>query len=318
MSINEKQTINKKNNNENVIKIKFFSSSSKNSLSSNQVPDKNNQDSFSEDNSKINDLNDPIKYNTNFSTTFQTSQIFKQNSTEEVEEKESENENENEKTLGERLSNILRYNSTNSENSNQISKKPRLSLKDSRTKIKQLRDELYPLSFDEKIHAQEELLPVPYEKMNDEKYKILKMHNLKRPSLPEYKSCEKYEDYYKPFEDSLNKKNEYYLLKNKKSVYSNTKVMKLEINLKNKNMEKKFPLFKDQDIGVYEYWQVPLIESKIDEDNDSDDEQINLAKKVCEMDLTEGIKYIQKNGINSIYNEKFKEKKKENNKSISV
>ena len=51
MSINEKQTINKKNNNENVIKIKFFSSSSKNSLSNNQVPDKNNQDSFSEDNS---------------------------------------------------------------------------------------------------------------------------------------------------------------------------------------------------------------------------------------------------------------------------
>ena len=93
--------------------------------------------------------------------------------------------------------------------------------------------------------------------------------------------------------------------------------MKFQIKLKNKNMEKEFPLYKDQDIGVYEYWKVPLIESKIDEDNDSDEEQINLAKKVCELDLMEGIKYIQKNGIESLYNERFK-KTEENKKSISI
>ena len=88
--------------------------------------------------------------------------------------------------------------------------------------------------------------------------------------------------------------------------------MKLEINLKNKNREKIFPLYKDQDIGVYEYWQVPLIENKIDEDNDSDEEQINLAKKVCELDLMEGIKYIKKNGMESLVNNRFKNKKEEN------
>ena len=198
--------------------------------------------------------------------------------------------------------------------------KPKLSLKDSRTKLKQLRDKLYPLSEEEKISIQSELLPVPVEKMNDEKYKILKMHYLKKPSLPEYKSCQKYDEYYKPFEDSLNKKNEYYFLKKKKSIYSNTKFMKLEINLKNKNNEKNFPLYKDQDIGVYEYWQVPLIESKIDEDIDSDEEQIKLAQKVCELDLLEGIKYIKNNGINSLIHNRFKKKEVDSNikcKSVS-
>ena len=94
--------------------------------------------------------------------------------------------------------------------------------------------------------------------------------------------------------------------------------MKLEILLKNKNKEIKFPLYKDQDIGVYEYWQAPLIENKIDEDNDSDEEQINLASKVCELDLMEGIKYIQKNGIESLYNNRLQNKKKINNNVSSI
>ena len=98
--------------------------------------------------------------------------------------------------------------------------------------------------------------------------------------------------------------------------------MILEINLKNKNKEKDFPLYRDQDIGIYEYWQVQLIESKIDEDNDSDEEQINLAKKVCNLDLMEGINYIQKNGIDEILNRHIKEENKEEsqilNKSMSA
>ena len=131
--------------------------------------------------------------------------------------------------------------------------------------------------------------------------------------MPEYKSCAKYEEFYKPFENSLDKKNEYFLLKKKKGVYSSCKSLILEINLKNKNKEKDFPLYRDQDIGIYEYWQVPLIESKIDEDNDSDEEQINLAKKVCNLDLSEGIQYIQKNGMDEIINRHLKEENKEEN-----
>ena len=42
---------------------------------------------------------------------------------------------------------------------------------------------------------------------------------------------------------------------------------------------------------------VPLIESKV---NDSGEEQIYLVKKVCDFDLMEGIKYVQKNGYSVV------------------
>ena len=295
--------------------VSFFSSneslSNKNSNAHNRII------SFSESNSKINkETKYPKNINMNMSTAFQT---FSRANHPEV---------ENDLCLGEKINNnydsensLSDFNSFNSKNilSNIVSsKKPRLSLKDSRTKIKQLRDKLYPLTEEERIKEQENLLPVPLNKMNDERFKILKMHNLKKKSLPEYKSCTKYEDYYKPFEKTLDQKNEYYLLKRKKGIYSSTKNMILEINLKNKNKEKNFPLFKDQDIGIYEYWQVPLIESKIDEDNDSDEEQIKLATNVCNLDLMEGIKYVKVNGIDDIINRHTKEENLVLNKSVSV
>ena len=291
------------NNKEKNITPQFFSFSSKNNLSDDKNTKNINQISFSEyNNSKIKNINDKSNQIITFPTNFETFSNGKIDFT----------TNENENILDEKIKDI--YQDTfNTEDLYSINtfKKPTLSLKDSRTKLKQLRDKLYPLSEDEKIAKQSELLPVPVEKKDDEKYKILKMHYLKKTSLPEYKSCQKYDEYYKPFEDSLNKKNEYFFLKKKKSIYSNSKVMKLELNLKNKNNEKNFPLYKDQDIGVYEYWQVPLIESKIDEDIESDEEQINLAKKVCELDLLEGIKYIQNNGIESLINNRFKNKEEE-------
>ncbi len=305
MSINEKKM---NNNNNNKIEINnntnFFSFSSQMKPATDQNIENIKKNSFSENSSKNNDIND-VNRITYMPTTFQTLSRDKIDS----------NNDENENTLGDKLKDIYESSLMNEDlYSNKTSKKhkPKLSLKESRTKLKQLREKLYPLSEEERIIGQEQLLPVPHQFMNDEKFKILRMHKLKKPSLPEYKSCEKYENYYKPFEDSLKAKNEFFLLKKKKSVYSNTKVMKLEINLKNKNREKIFPLYKDQDIGVYEYWQVPLIENKIDEDNDSDEEQINLAKKVCELDLMEGIKYIKKNGMESLVNNRFKNKKEEN------
>ena len=237
----------------------------------------------------------PQSSNLNLSTNYQT---FSRNNPLENENKENENE-----FLADKINDL--YNSSSSSFSfynNLIYNKPRLSLKDSRTKIKKLREKLYNLTDEEKIREQENLLPVPLNKMNDEKYKLLKMHNLKKKSLPEYKSCTKFEEYYKPFEKAIDNRNEYFLLKKNKSVYSTAKHMMLEINLSNKNKGKSFPLYKDQDIGVYEYWQVPLIENKIDEDNDSDNEQINLAAKVCNLDLYEGIKYVQQNGLNDILN----------------
>ena len=295
MSNNEKdfQTLNKINNSIKLESISFSSPSDSNTHKKIIA--------YSESNTKTNKEESTNTITMNLSTTYQT-----------LSRNYQPNEEEDDLNLGKRLNNISNISENslsdiNSLNSNNIYSKikPRLSLKDSRTKIKQLREKLYSLSEEERLKEQENFLAVPLNKMNDEKYKLLKMHNLKKKSLPEYKSCTKFEDYYK-----------------KKGVYSSTKDMILEINLKNKNKEKDFPLYRDQDIGIYEYWQVQLIESKIDEDNDSDEEQINLAKKVCNLDLMEGINYIQKNGIDEILNRHIKEENKEEsqilNKSMSA
>ena len=313
MSINHKSiqtpkinNINKTNDINNI--SKRFSSISPSESPSN-IFNHNRIKSYSESNTKTNDKTNPPQQNTNmiFSTLYQTF---------------NNPEEENDLSLGQQINTIFNDDSENSINNFNFipSKKPRLSLKDSRTKLKQLRDKLSPsLSEEEKIREQENFLPVPLNKMNDEKYKLLRMHHLKKKSLPEYKSCTKFEDYYKPFEKSLDKKNEYYLLKRKKGIYSNTKNMILEFTLKNGKKEQSFPLYKDNDIGIYEYWEVPLIESKADEDNDSDEEQINLAKKVCNLDLMEGIKYVQQNGIDDIIKDFKKEESKDLlNKSISI
>ena len=313
MSINQKSiqtpkinNINKTNDINNI--SKRFSSISPSESPSN-IFNHNRIKSYSESNTKTNDKTNPPQQNTNmiFSTLYQTF---------------NNPEEENDLSLGQQINTIFNDDSENSINNFNFipSKKPRLSLKDSRTKLKQLRDKLSPsLSEEEKIREQENFLPVPLNKMNDEKYKLLRMHHLKKKSLPEYKSCTKFEDYYKPFEKSLDKKNEYYLLKRKKGIYSNTKNMILEFTLKNGKKEQSYPLYKDNDIGIYEYWEVPLIESKADEDNDSDEEQINLAKKVCNLDLMEGIKYVQQNGIDDIIKDFKKEESQDLlNKSISI
>ena len=298
-------------NEPNDINDSFFFVSPSESPSNNNF-NHNRIKSYSESNTKTNDKTNPQhqNMNMNFSTAFETFNIP---------------EEENDLSLGEKINSIYNNSENSSSNNSKYfknfipSKKPRLSLKDSRTKLKQLRDKLSPsLSEEQKIREQEKLLPVPLNKMNDEKYKLLRMHHLKKKSLPEYKSSTKFEDYYKPFEKTLEKKNDFFLLKRKKCIYSNTKNMILEFKLRNGQKEKNFPLYKDNDIGIYEYWEVPLIESKVDEDNDSDEEQINLAKKVCNLDLMEGIKYVQTNGLDDILNRYKKEESKNLNKSISV
>ena len=157
MSINEKKinNNNEKSNIEKVIRTLFFSFSSDVNLSKNKNIKKIKEKLLSEEpNSQINLSNDVNKISTNFSTTFQTFSPCKQ----------EYNSEENENTIA-KINEIYQY-SFNNENlfSSQASKKPKLSLKESRTKLKQLRDKLYPLSEDERIQAQEDLLPVPREK----------------------------------------------------------------------------------------------------------------------------------------------------------
>jgi hypothetical protein len=196
MSNNEKdfQTLNKINNSIKLESISFSSPSDSN-IHKKII-------AYSESNTKTNKEESTNTITMNLSTTYQT-----------LSRNYQPNEEEDDLNLGKRLNNISNISENslsdiNSLNSNNIYSKikPRLSLKDSRTKIKQLREKLYSLSEEERLKEQENFLAVPLNKMNDEKYKLLKMHNLKKKSLPEYKSCTKFEDYYKPFENSLDKK----------------------------------------------------------------------------------------------------------------
>lgn len=181
--------------------------------------------------------------------------------------------------------------------------KPSLSLAESRTKLKEFRESLYSTLPEESlINAQKYLLPVPEEKKDDEKFKILKMKQLKKKSVSANKSAKKCNENYKPFVNSLDKVKEYSLLRNKKVPYSNTKNVLLDLRMYKNGKSVSFPLYRDSDIGFYEYWEIPLKENTIDEDVDSDDEQIAIAGKVCQSDIKEAIDNIEKYGQNCIHN----------------
>ena len=113
------------------------------------------------------------------------------------------------------------------------------------------------------------------------------------------------------FQKAINEAQEFALLKKKKIVYSTQKNLFIFIPFYNKNLkEYKLPLFKDKDIGIYEYWQAHIQHSEIDEDFDSEDEQIKLARNYCLKEMKESINYIKNYGFSIVSNMKnFKNKK---------
>lgn len=104
-------------------------------------------------------------------------------------------------------------------------------------------------------------LPIPIDKADDDKYKLIAMQKMKRVSLPVYKSA-KMDDELKPsYQKHFNSSMEYSIMKRKKRVNSTKKdyTMVLPLYLKHKAIE--FPLFNDKQIGIYEYWQEHMIKS---------------------------------------------------------
>ncbi len=158
--------------------------------------------------------------------------------------------------------------------------------------------------YQELILNQEKNLPVPTEKQNDEKYKLMKMRQMKRKSCPQNKSVRKYEDIINSdYEKNLNTRRNYSNLKKKKMPQSTKKIYSSIIQFKdNKNHNHFFPSFADTDIGIYEYWQTKIYESKNDEDIDTDEEQIKLAIFYSIGELKEAFQYIIKNKNNSFVN----------------
>ena len=61
-------------------------------------------------------------------------------------------------------------------------------------------------------------------------------------------------------------------------------------------------VFRDKDIGIYEYWQAHIHESHNDEDVETDDEQKRIARNFSISEVKEGLEYIKNNGYDAFVN----------------
>ena len=185
------------------------------------------------------------------------------------------------------------------------SKKPSLTSLESRNKIEEFKSSYKNLPDEILLKIQEKNLLVPINKKNDEKFKLFQMNKIKNKKLPKFKSVKKYEENTEK-KNELNKILKYNKLKKKKLVYSTRKNLYLIIPFTSEsNEEINFPLFIDKDIGINEYWQQKMIESKVDEDAETDDEQTKLATSYCFKEVEEGLNLFINEGEKIIRNKKF-------------
>ena len=61
-------------------------------------------------------------------------------------------------------------------------------------------------------------------------------------------------------------------------------------------------VFRDKDIGIYEYWQAHIHESHNDEDVETDDEQKKIARNFSISEVKEALEYINNNGNDAFVN----------------
>ena len=186
------------------------------------------------------------------------------------------------------------------------SKKPSLTSLESRNKMEEFKKSYQNLPNEILLKIQEKNLLVPINKKNDEKFKLFQMNKIKNKKLPKYKSVKKYEEQNTEKKNELNNILNYNQLKKKKLVYSTRKNLYLIIPFTSEsNEEINFPLFIDKDIGINEYWQQKMIESKVDEDAETDDEQTKLATSYCFKEVEEGLNLFINEGEKIIRNKKF-------------
>ena len=157
---------------------------------------------------------------------------------------------------------------------------------------------------EEIIKYQEKNLPVPLSKKDDEKYKILKMKQMKRLSMPFNKSVRKFaEDIEPQYEKEFRIHNAFSSMKKKKPVHSTRRIYFSNFFLyKKKGETKAFMVFRDKDIGIYEYWQAHIHESHNDEDVETDDEQKKIARNFSISEVKEALEYINNNGNDAFVN----------------
>ena len=154
------------------------------------------------------------------------------------------------------------------------------------------------------LKYQEKHLPVPLSKKDNEKYKILKMKQMKRISMPRNKSVRKFAEDMEPnYEKEFRIINSFFTMKKRKPVHSTRRIYSSHYFLyKEKGISESFMVFRDKDIGIYEYWQAHIHEARNDEDIETDDEQKILAVNFCISEIKEGFDYIRNYGKDAFIN----------------
>ena len=154
-----------------------------------------------------------------------------------------------------------------------------------------------PSSYSKILH---EYLPEKYK--NNEKYKLNLFKYLRKPSISNNKSlsCKNalYKEYLEKFDGNITKNNinEYYIIKKKNKIFSCSKYYKSEHSFYDKKGNENFFYFYcDNDIGFFHKWQKPLHITSMDDDVESDDQQIKYAKKHCRKELISAIQLFSRN-----------------------
>lgn len=179
-----------------------------------------------------------------------------------------------------------------------ISKKYELE----KEKIHESDSEIHDL--EELLKYQEKHLPVPLSKKDNENFKILKMKQMKRASMPPNKSVRKFAEDIEPnYEKEFRILNSFSTMKKRKPIHSTRRIYSSNYFLhKDKDILVKFMVFRDKDIGIYEYWQAHIHETHNDEDVETDEEQKKIALNFCISEVREGLEYIRNYGNDSFVN----------------
>ena len=152
------------------------------------------------------------------------------------------------------------------------------------------------------LKYQEEHLVVPISQKDNENYKILTMKKMKRKSMPPNKSLRKFaEDMEPKYEKEFRVNNSYYKLLKKKMVHSTMRVYSSSFILGDEKNHVNFMIYRDKDIGVYEYWQAHIHESRNDEDIETEDDQKKLAGIFVLGEIKEAFSVIKNRNVEDIF-----------------
>lgn len=182
------------------------------------------------------------------------------------------------------------------------------------------KDEYSSNDLEELIKYQESHLPVPIKEKDNENFKILTMKKMKRKTMPPNKSVRKFAEDKEPYyEKEFRITNSFCKLRKKKVVHSSRRLYSSSFIL-NKGKDKvEFKIFRDKDIGVYEYWQTHIHEAHNDEDVETDEEQKTLAKCYTLGEIKEAFQVIKNRNYEDTFvnfNRYAKFRSKEENEKI--